>query len=1533
MKRRLLFTFLIMGSVLYAQQHDSVSLELAKTAAIQHAQLKYEKASFYSVTPYYDMEGDIAVYCVVLKKEKGRDLPESQLIEDLQKSNQRVQELRSELASTELPEDKQDEIRREIDKAEKEASFEGDYITVLTGTSIKQVPVLMSYEGIPQHLRMKHEAEELLHQQNESQQLGPVFYFGLFDVFYGLKPAGNPAASTFLQDLDEVKDITIPQHLLNPVGGEIMTLDEIREQVERAELQSLKKSTGTYLTDELEEREQKLARQWEAISSLHKRESGIVEVVKSKEAYAGEVFEKKQPAISSSPMFKEPQLSSEYQVTILDTLEKEVLKDPPKTIIQDNEYLISKNLKSTAAEAGMYTLFSESFSGAYPGAWDVGWDPGFVGGRMWAWPNGYAYCYSDGITEYYYPNNLITWMDLRNVDFTIPGMTNTELEFSVLVDTEEVFDFFMVRVRDQYGTWHERYRDSGEHDAIETVTLDLSEFEGQSDLYIGFYFESDGTICGQTNNEYNGVYLDDIRISYDIATQLPELAALAPESWDGPVVVSFEPGTHTNSGVFQGSPAYIDFSWQNNNDGATSDACRHYVYVDDVLELIIEADPLIQYRYDSYDDWTFTFTETGYHTIRLVLDAEGDVNEINENNNVFERQVLVEGNTQRVIEEVPDYEQRDYRNMIGGISVATCLADIMGYWDRVKYWNLVDNGTAPLIDTYTAGNVEETVEWFRSRYYFQGPPTGATKVALLEEYMNDLNGLDFTIRLLSVNDYTVEHLFRFVENEIIGFDGYGAPVAWDVSSFQTGGSHFMPIIGYQTGGSGSFVRVILNQGFIQAPAWVNWYGYDSYNAGCNEVILIEPGGTSVDDYEPDNDMTLQAATTIYPVEQPGPHLYTFRQTHDFHHLNDFDYIKFYAERGSTYTINTKNLGEDADTYMRLLENTGGTTRVLGYSDDDGEGVGSRIIWTCTDDSNNPFYLEIQDYDNQWGPNSYYDLEITVEGGTAPPNPVYGPAPANGATNVEIDPILNWVDGGGATSFDVYFGIDPTPDAGEFVGNQASSTYLPGTLSFNTTYYWKIDAVNSSGTTPGPVWHFTTEADNQSYLNVTPDQFLLGYPAGSSENFSITSNVNWTISDIPSWLSITPGSGSGNETILATANTANPSSIDIRTVDIRVIGNNVPEEIVTINQDISPPSQVSYISPANGATGISFDPTLTWSESEGAITYEVYFGTDATPDGGEYIGSQTGLSYEPPTLAENTTYYWKIDAVNSSGTTTGPTWHFTTTAGTQPNLSVSPSYLALDAEAGSYGSFTITSNVGWNITGIPSWLTVTPSSGTGNWPVLVTADTENTAAESRSGIITVSGGGLSEDVNIEQAGSDPFLDLSTTEVTLTSGNGASISVDVYSNINWIAVDNEDWISVDPESGSDNGTIVISTSSENTTGAIRTGSVSVSGANKARSLTVHQEFVVSAPGTSINDTGFSVYPNPASNKIFVHSSKDVFSSSLLHIYDATGKLMISLNIEEMYANTPLELDVSGFTSGIYILKLTGSESNAIKTLIIE
>jgi hypothetical protein len=91
-----------------------------------------------------------------------------------------------------------------------------------------------------------------------------------------------------------------------------------------------------------------------------------------------------------------------------------------------------------------------------------------------------------------------------------------------------------------------------------------------------------------------------------------------------------------------------------------------------------------------------------------------------------------------------------------------------------------------------------------------------------------------------------------------------------------------------------------------------------------------------------------------------------------------------------------------------------------------------------------------------------------------PGQATNPAPFDGEADVNRKTVtLNWTAGSGAASHDIYLGTSEGLGPENFKGNQTSTSYEPSVLRKGTTYYWRIDEVNSDGITPGVVWSFTT----------------------------------------------------------------------------------------------------------------------------------------------------------------------------------------------------------------------------------------------------------------------------------------------------------------------------------------------------------------------------------------------------------------------------------------------------------------------------
>jgi endonuclease/exonuclease/phosphatase family metal-dependent hydrolase len=206
-------------------------------------------------------------------------------------------------------------------------------------------------------------------------------------------------------------------------------------------------------------------------------------------------------------------------------------------------------------------------------------------------------------------------------------------------------------------------------------------------------------------------------------------------------------------------------------------------------------------------------------------------------------------------------------------------------------------------------------------------------------------------------------------------------------------------------------------------------------------------------------------------------------------------------------------------------------------------------------------------------------------GAAPPPPaaVTSPSPASGASAVSVTTPLSWAASSRAQRYDVYFGLTSSPPL--VSADQTATSYQPATLAAATTYFWRVDAKNASGTTRGSTWSFATAA-----AAAAP-----GAPSNPS-----------------------PTSGAGN---VPTASTI-----------------------------------------------------LSWAPAGGADNYDVALGLTTSPP--VIAQAQSGTSFNPGALAAGSTYYWQVTANNSTGSTVGPLWQFTTADASSPIPSTNLSRLKI-----------------------------------------------------------------------------------------------------------------------------------------------------------------------------------------------------------------------------------------------------------------
>jgi hypothetical protein len=202
---------------------------------------------------------------------------------------------------------------------------------------------------------------------------------------------------------------------------------------------------------------------------------------------------------------------------------------------------------------------------------------------------------------------------------------------------------------------------------------------------------------------------------------------------------------------------------------------------------------------------------------------------------------------------------------------------------------------------------------------------------------------------------------------------------------------------------------------------------------------------------------------------------------------------------------------------------------------------------------------------------------TITGNNQSPNAPGNPDPPNNSTNQLVDVNLSWNcsdPDGDPLTYDVYFGTTTVPPLK--ATNLSSTSYNPGTLTTNTTYYWKVVAKDNQGaSTAGPVWNFMTITGDITPPEVTgviiSDSVTVTVQFSEPLNEESAENIqNYEIS--PS-ISISSAELSGTEVYLSTS-AHSPGVYQVTVTNVKDLAGNV---IVPPNNTANYEYTVNYTS--------------------------------------------------------------------------------------------------------------------------------------------------------------------------------------------------------------------------------------------------------------------------------------------------------------------------------------------------------------------
>lgn len=287
---------------------------------------------------------------------------------------------------------------------------------------------------------------------------------------------------------------------------------------------------------------------------------------------------------------------------------------------------------------------------------------------------------------------------------------------------------------------------------------------------------------------------------------------------------------------------------------------------------------------------------------------------------------------------------------------------------------------------------------------------------------------------------------------------------------------------------------------------------------------------------------------------------------------------------------------------------------------------------------------------------------------------------------------------------------------------SATTYTDTNLSSGTTYYYKVQAVNSAGTSnPTAVIYATTDSfnvvltapSNITATSISGSQISLAWsPVGAATSYNV----------------YRAPSASGNYAHIASVTTANFTDSGLTAnatyyYKIQSSGgtglspnSNAVSATVNIADTVPAPTGLQALSA--GDTQIS----LTWNAVSSATYYMIYRATAST---GPYfsLGSTATANYIDINATQGTTYYYKIQAANNTGESVDSAI-VSATAGTTNDTNANAELTApANLIARATGSDQI--YLSWDAVGSATYYTVyRASSPSGNYTGVATLTTPN-----------------------------------------------------------------------------------------------------------------------------------------------------------------------------------------------------------------
>jgi subtilisin-like proprotein convertase family protein len=474
-----------------------------------------------------------------------------------------------------------------------------------------------------------------------------------------------------------------------------------------------------------------------------------------------------------------------------------------------------------------------------------------------------------------------------------------------------------------------------------------------------------------------------------------------------------------------------------------------------------------------------------------------------------------------------------------------------------------------------------------------------------------------------------------------------------------------------------------------------------------------------------------------------------------------------------------------------------------------------------------------------------------------------------------------------------------------VANDGSETFTVPAIGGDTTQARLIVEGNNNIFYAVNSTNFTIQG-SEFVLNVPNPDVVVCSPNNATYNFvyntflGFTGTTTFSANGLPAGATIafSPATAVTDGTSV-TATVSNTGSLAPGSYSFELVGTSgsiVKTALVTLNVFSGSVATAVLSTPANGATNVNANVTLTWNADANVQDYFVEIATDAAFT--TIVNSATvGTNTYTIALSANTQYYWRVTASNECATaTTSSVFSFTTENVTCASFTATDTPIAISASG--TNTYTSTINVAPNlpITDVNVTINITHT-----WDedldIRLTSPT-GTVIE-----LSTDNGGQGDNftnttfdqqaTTLITAGAAPFTGSFVPEGNLSNLNGQ------LSGGNWI-------LTVTDDANLDGGSITGFTLNICAQGSL-----------------ANQENTFSE---------FGIFPNPNNGEFTIKLNSDSGEKIMVNVFDIRGRAIFQREYNSTSTFEQL-IQLNNVESGMYLVNVSDGEKQTTKKIIVK